>query len=136
MSIIGAMIGVVGQEPELRATQDGTPVLGIRLGVSHGPDTETTWFDVSYFGRYAPTLKEKIRHRDRVTVFGEVKIIEVYERRKQGKGDGPLSWVGLRAQFRANKIVKMGGDSQRDERGPRQPERSGRDDGPQWGGNW
>ena len=135
MSIMGTMVGVVGQEPELRSTQDGTPVLGIRLGVSLGADTETVWFDVSYFGRYAPTLKEKLSHRDRVMVFGEAKMIEIYERRKQGKGDGHLSWVGLRAQFQAKKIIKMRGDTQRDDDGRRR-ETSRRDDGPQWGGNW
>ena len=69
-------IGRVAQDPELRQTPDGTPVLGLRLAVDagYGQNKSTLWMDGSLFGKRAEALAPYISKGDQIGINGELSM--------------------------------------------------------------
>jgi single-strand DNA-binding protein len=73
------LIGYLGSDPELRHTQDGTPVCNFRLAVHKSWTTtsgekaeKTTWFRVTTWRKQAETVSQYLRKGKLVMVTGEV----------------------------------------------------------------
>jgi single-strand DNA-binding protein len=73
------LVGRVGREPELRFTQDGTPVCNFSLATSEswtGQDgqkhTETTWWKVTVWRRMAEVVNQYLSKGREVLVIGRV----------------------------------------------------------------
>lgn len=74
--------GRVGQPPELRTTQSGEKVLGFSIAndVGFGQNKKTQWIDVSYWGKRAEAVHQYINKGDRLTVSGELQLVEFTKR--------------------------------------------------------
>jgi len=76
------LVGRVGREPEMRNMADGTPVVGFSVAVTkkkkRGEEftEDTTWFNVSQFGKRAEWLMEKNPKGCLVFVSGEPAVNE------------------------------------------------------------
>ncbi|RME86736.1 MAG: single-stranded DNA-binding protein [Zetaproteobacteria bacterium] len=73
------LIGNLGQDPELRYTQDGTPVCNVRIATTErfknrqGEMQERTeWHNVVFWGRLAEIAAEHLKKGDRVYVEGRL----------------------------------------------------------------
>ena len=73
------VVGNVGRDPELRYTQDGTPVAGFSVATSKRwtnregqPQEKTTWFRVSVFGKQADTVNQYVTKGMKILVEGEI----------------------------------------------------------------
>jgi len=80
------IIGHLGSDPELRATQKGSPLVGIRVGVNlvrSGPDGEreegTEWFRVRVMGRQTEFV-QRLAKGARVFVAGRLDITHYHSR--------------------------------------------------------
>ena len=70
MKII-TIAGGVGKDAEVRRTQSGDPVAGFSVAVTDRKK-ETTWFDVSLWGKRGESLAQYITKGSKVTVVGEL----------------------------------------------------------------
>jgi single-strand DNA-binding protein len=74
------LIGRIGQEPEVRMTQSGTPILTFRVAVDRwvGSATaghrETDWHNVVVFGQYGERRSKDLHKGDLIVVTGELRI--------------------------------------------------------------
>lgn len=70
--------GNLGRDPEMRATQDGTPICNFSVGVRQGwgDRASSNWFRCSVFGTRAKTISEHLAKGQKVTVIGELTIGE------------------------------------------------------------
>jgi len=73
------VVGHLGRDPEMRYTQDGTPVTSFSVATSRRwtdregePKEETTWFRVSAWGRQAETCNQYLSKGRPVLVEGIV----------------------------------------------------------------
>ncbi len=64
--------GRVGQQPEIRALPDGTPVLSFSIADDQGRDKPTIWWNCSLFGNRAQALQLYVSKGGHVTVVGRV----------------------------------------------------------------
>jgi single-strand DNA-binding protein len=68
------VVGYLAQNPELRFTNNGTPVTSIRIPVNYvmgsGDDAkeETTWHNIAIFGKMAEVIAEHLVKGSMVTV--------------------------------------------------------------------
>lgn len=74
MKII-TIAGTVGKDAELRRTQSGDPVCNFSVAVSDRKK-ETTWFDVSIWGKRADALSPHINKGGKITVCGDFQTRE------------------------------------------------------------
>jgi single-strand DNA-binding protein len=67
------IIGHLGQDPEVRFTQSGTPVASCSVATSRkrGQEETTTWWRVSLFGKRAEVLAQYLNKGDPVLFSGE-----------------------------------------------------------------
>ena len=67
------IIGHLGQDPDLRYTQSGTPVVGCSVATSNKRQGEeiTTWWRVSLFGKRAEVVAQYLRKGDPALFSGE-----------------------------------------------------------------
>lgn len=75
---IGIFEGTVGKDAVLRSV-GGDQVCGFSVSLSNGknPDgswKDSTWLEVSYWGKYAQEKAERLRKGSRVTVTGRVSL--------------------------------------------------------------
>lgn len=70
--------GRVGQDAELRTTSSGEKVCGFSLAndIGWGEKKKTQWFECSYWGKRGEAVSGYIRKGDRITVSGEVQLVE------------------------------------------------------------
>ena len=73
------LIGNLGADPEMRYTQDGTPVTSFRIATNRRWRTQdgttqekTVWFRVSAWRRLAETCNQYLTKGQRVLVVGEM----------------------------------------------------------------
>jgi single-strand DNA-binding protein len=83
--------GRVGQPPELRTTQSGEKVLGFSIAndVGFGNNKKTQWVECSYWGKRAESVHPYINKGDRLTVSGELQLVEF--QRKDGTPGSKLA---------------------------------------------
>ncbi len=64
------LIGNLGNNPELRSTSDGTPVTSFSLATSrkHKDGEETTWFQVTTFGKQAESCSQYLTKGAKVLI--------------------------------------------------------------------
>ncbi len=74
------LIGHLGADPELRHTQDGTPVTSFRVATNRRwraqdgtTQEETVWFSVSVWQRQAEACSQYLSKGQRVLVVGEMR---------------------------------------------------------------
>lgn len=70
------IIGNVGQQPEMRVTPNGTQVLEFTVATTFGKDDkkQTTWHNVTCFGRLAENVASSVQKGNRVVVIGRLDI--------------------------------------------------------------
>lgn len=75
------LVGNLGKDPEMRYSQNGTPVTNFSIAVNRrrrGPDgnfvDETDWYRVSLFRRDAETAAEYLKKGTKVLVEGQLQI--------------------------------------------------------------
>ena len=96
------IVGYLGRDPEMRYTQDGTPVTNFSVATSRKwsrqdgtPVDETIWFRVSAWRRLAETCNEYLQKGRLVLVEGRLK--------PDPATGGPRIWTGndgvARAQY-------------------------------------
>ncbi|MDE2932020.1 MAG: single-stranded DNA-binding protein [Chloroflexota bacterium] len=93
------LIGNLGGDPEMRYTQDGTPVTSFRVATNRrwsGRDGTTqeksVWFRVSAWQRLAETCNQYLTKGQRVLVVGEM--------------EEPSTWTDLEGNTRASLEVR------------------------------
>jgi single-strand DNA-binding protein len=79
------LVGNLGADPELRHTQDGTPVTSFRVATNRRwraqdgtAQEETVWFGVSAWERQAELCNQYLAKGQRVLVVGEIREPRVY----------------------------------------------------------
>ena len=70
--------GNLGRDPEMRATQDGTPICNFSVGVRQGwgDRASSNWFRCTVFGVRSKSVGEHLAKGQKVTVIGELTIGE------------------------------------------------------------
>lgn len=83
------LIGHLGADPEMRYTQDGTPVTSFRIAVNRRrraqdgtTQEETVWFGVSAWERQAELCNQYLAKGRRVLVVGEIREPRIYTDRE------------------------------------------------------
>ena len=79
MNVI-CITGNLGKDAELKAMQDGTPVLKFSVADSQGRDKPTIWWSADLFGKRAESLAPYLLKGQQVTVTGTLS-----EREYEGK---------------------------------------------------
>lgn len=83
--------GRISHEPELRFSQSGTAVLRVQVPVDDGfgEKKTTMWFNVSFFGKRAESLKKVLVKGMGVAISGDFRL------RTWDKSDGSGKGFGL-----------------------------------------
>jgi single-strand DNA-binding protein len=94
------IVGHLGRDPEMRYTQDGTPVTSFRVATNRrwtdregGQREETTWFRVSAWGRQAEICNQYLSKGRQVLVEGTVSASAW-----KGREGEPMASLELRAE--------------------------------------
>jgi single-strand DNA-binding protein len=113
------VVGHLGRDPEMRYTQDGTPVTSFSVATTRrwtdrdgGPREETTWFRVSAWGRQAETCNQYLSKGRLVLVEGLVTASAW-----KGRDGEPRATLELRA----SRVVFLGGRGEQAEGEPAAP---------------
>ncbi len=95
------IVGNLGQDPQMRYTQDGTPVTNFSVatnrrwnGQDGKPKEETIWFRVTAWRRLAETCNEYLKKGRQVLVEGRLK--------PDLETGGPRIWTGNDGAVRAS----------------------------------
>ena len=64
--------GNLGKDAEMRALNDGTPVLSFSVADNQGKDKPSIWWNCSLFGKRADSLQQYLFKGLQVTVIGTV----------------------------------------------------------------
>lgn len=113
--------GNLGKDAEMRALNDGTPVLSFSVADNQGKDKPSIWWSASLFGRRAESLQQYLTKGQQVTVIGTVSEREWTD--KEGNKRKSMD-------VRVNDLALQGGKREEGERQssraaqPRQPQRS------------
>jgi single-strand DNA-binding protein len=101
------VVGHLGRDPEMRYTQDGTPVTSFSMATTRrwndqegGQREETTWFRVAAWGRQAETCNQYLAKGRLVLVEGTVSASAW-----RGRDGEPRATLELRA----SRVVFLGG---------------------------
>lgn len=94
-----ALIGRLGRDPEMRVTQNGTPVAKFSIAVERiGPGKETDWFDVVAFNKVAESLAQRMRKGCRVGVSGRLRQ-EKWVDKDSGQKRSKISVIAQQIDF-------------------------------------
>lgn len=95
------IIGNLGGDPQMRYTQDGTPVTSFSVATnrrwtsqSGEPRERTTWFRVSAWRKLAETCNQYLNKGSKVFIEGEIE--------PDAESGGPRVWTGNDGQTRAS----------------------------------
>ena len=69
---VGQLMGTVGNAPELRTGQSGTPWTRVSLAVNRRDEPE--WWDVTLFGKKAELAQRLLRPGVNIVAVGELEI--------------------------------------------------------------
>lgn len=75
-----SIIGRLGRDPELRHTQSGKPVCGLRVAVDDGKDRPPVWLSVSAWGKTAELCNQYLTKGRQVAVEGRLTVREWADR--------------------------------------------------------
>ena len=99
------IIGNLGRDPELRHTQDGTPVASFSVATNRrwknqdgSQGEETVWFRVSAWRRLAETCTQYLQKGRQVLVEGTLTV--------DPATGGPRVWTGQDGQTRASYEIR------------------------------
>ncbi len=113
------VVGHLGRDPEMRYTQDGTPVTSFSVATTRrwtdkegGQREETTWFRVSAWGRQAETCNQYLSKGRLVLVEGIVTASAW-----KGRDGEPRASLELRA----DRVLFLGQGQRTAEPGAEQP---------------
>ncbi len=102
------VVGHLGRDPEMRYTQDGTPVTSFSVATTRrwadregAQREETTWFRVSAWGRQAEICNQYLTKGRLVLVEGTVSA-SAWKERNTGEPRATL-------ELRATRVVFLGG---------------------------
>lgn len=70
-----SIVGRLGQDPEVKKTNDGKSVATLRVAVSEGKD-KTTWLTVVAWERSADLVSQYCRKGDQIGVNGRISVRE------------------------------------------------------------
>ncbi|MCP4544531.1 MAG: single-stranded DNA-binding protein [Chloroflexi bacterium] len=105
--------GYLGKDPEMRYTQDGTPVTNLSVATSRKwnrqdgtPVEETVWFRVSAWRRQAETCNEYLKKGSAVLIEGNLQPGENGNPRTFTRNDGS---TGASFEIRAETIKFLPG---------------------------
>lgn len=75
-------IGRLGREPKMQYLPNGTAVTNLNVAVSsgYGDKQQTTWFQLSAFGKMAETLNQYLNKADRLFFTAEFQGVRTYEK--------------------------------------------------------
>ena len=124
------LIGNLGADPEVRATQSGTSVANLRIATTESVkvgdnwEDRTEWHRVVFFGRTADTAGQYLRKGSSIYVEGRLQTRKWQD--QQGNDRWSTEVVGRR-------MVMLGGRGDAVPAGSSVPEAMGPDDG---GGNF
>ena len=114
------VVGHLGRDPEMRYTQDGTPVTSFSVATTRrwsdkegGQREETTWFRVAAWGRQAETCNQYLSKGRLVLVEGTVSAQAF-----KGRDGEPRASLELRA----DRVVFLGGGQRGEAAGEGVPE--------------
>ena len=111
--------GNLGRDAEMRALNDGTPVLSFSVADNQGKEKPSIWWNCALFGKRADSLQQYLTKGQQVTVIGTVSEREFTD--KEGNKRKSMD-------VRVNDIALQGGKREEGERQPsraaRQPQRS------------
>jgi single-strand DNA-binding protein len=96
------LVGRLGQDPELRHANSGTPIATFSLAVNHrkrGNEEPVSWFDVTAFGAQAETIAEYLTKGRQVAVQG---YLEQQRWEKDGQKRSKVVVIANRIQFLAS----------------------------------
>lgn len=103
------MVGVfrIGNEPVLRYTQDGTPVLGLSLACNYGQKGDdgkrpTQWYDATLWNKRAEALAPYLNKGDQVYVILSDLHLETFRRNDNS--------TGTKIVARVSEIELLGGN--------------------------
>ncbi|NDJ34668.1 MAG: single-stranded DNA-binding protein [Chloroflexi bacterium] len=109
------IVGNLGRDPEMRYTNDGTPVTSFTVAVNRRWTTadgrkgeKTTWFKVSCWRRLAETTYQYLKKGRQVMVVGEVEASAYTSRDGQAR-------ASLEITAREVKFLQGGGSSTSDD---------------------
>ena len=105
MNVI-CITGNLGKDAELKAMQDGTPVLKFSVADSQGRDKPAIWWNCDMYGKRAESLATYLVKGQQVTVTGTLS-----EREYEGKKYQTL---------RVNDVALQGGRPSGEQQAPRQ----------------
>ncbi|HEX5362371.1 MAG TPA: single-stranded DNA-binding protein [Fluviicoccus sp.] len=118
------MVGVfrIGNEPTLRYTQDGTPVLGLSLACNYGQKGDdgrrpTQWYDCALWGKRAEALEPYLHKGDAVYVILSDVHLETFRRQDQT--------TGTKIVARISEIELLGGNNSGEQQQGQQQQRQG-----------
>jgi single-strand DNA-binding protein len=105
-----ALVGRLGRKPELRYTQQGTPVCSFSIAVDNGQGKDPDWLDIVAWQKLAETCGQHLDKGRQVAVSGRLqtrsyetqdgqrrKVVEVVAARVDflgSKADGEAQGVG------------------------------------------
>ena len=99
------IIGNLGGDPQMRYTQDGTPVTSFNVATnrrwtsqSGEPQERTVWFRVSAWRKQAETCNQYLNKGSKVFVEGELTPDQ--------ESGGPRVWTGNDGQTRASYDIR------------------------------
>lgn len=96
---LAILTGHVGKEPEYKQVSDGLLKFSLAVATGYGDKKQTTWWEISLWGKRASTLQSMIHRGDPITVIGEPSL------RKWTSGEKS----GVSLEVRAADIVLLGG---------------------------
>lgn len=97
----------IGNEPVLRYTQDGTPVLGLSLACNYGQKGDdgkrpTQWYDATLWNKRAEALAPYLHKGDQVYVILSDLHLETFRRND--------NTIGTKIAARVSEIELLGGN--------------------------
>lgn len=70
------LIGNVGNDPEIRATSNGSRIAKLSLATGRYRDDKTDWHRVTFFGKVVDVVEQYVRKGDRIYVEGRIEYSE------------------------------------------------------------
>jgi single-strand DNA-binding protein len=117
------LIGRLGRDPEMRYTQDGTPVTSFSVATdrrwtdaSGQKQQKTTWFKISAWRKLAETCNQYLTKGKQVLVEGELSEPKPYQKR-DGTWGASLDVRAINVKFLGSR-EEGAGPAATDEEGP------------------
>lgn len=120
--------GNVGQNPELRFTNNGLAVASFAIAVYEGKDKQPSWYDITCWDKLAENVAETIEKGDRVTVVGRLTQDrwETADGDKRSKVKIVADDVAVSLKWSTATVNRSGDGGRDDDRRPARPAKQSR----------